>query len=44
MSGYTDEALGPHGILDPGLHFIQKPFAVDELLRTMRSVLESEVG
>jgi CheY-like chemotaxis protein len=31
MSGYTGDAIVHHGILDPGTHFIQKPFSVDEL-------------
>ena len=30
MSGYTDNAILHHGILEPGTNFIQKPFTVDE--------------
>jgi len=41
MSGYTDEALGHHGVLEPGTHFIQKPFASDDLLRMVRDVLDA---
>ncbi|HXB57062.1 MAG TPA: PAS domain S-box protein [Vicinamibacteria bacterium] len=41
MSGYTDEAISHHGALEPGTHFIQKPFTADALLRKVREVLEA---
>jgi len=41
MSGYTDEALGRHGVLEPGTRFIQKPFASDDLLRVVRDALDA---
>jgi PAS domain S-box-containing protein len=41
MSGYTDEAIGHHGALEPGTHFMQKPFTADALLRKVREVLEA---
>ncbi|PKK89400.1 MAG: hypothetical protein CVV64_14430 [Candidatus Wallbacteria bacterium HGW-Wallbacteria-1] len=31
MSGYTSEIIARHGILEKGIHFIQKPFGVNEL-------------
>jgi two-component system cell cycle sensor histidine kinase/response regulator CckA len=40
MSGYTDDALGLQGDLGAGSRFIQKPFAVDALLRKVREVLD----
>jgi two-component system, cell cycle sensor histidine kinase and response regulator CckA len=40
MSGYTDEAIVHHGTLDPGTHFIPKPFSTAELLRKVREVLD----
>ena len=40
MSGYTDEAMGLHGVLDAGTRFIQKPFATDALLRKVREALD----
>jgi len=40
MSGYTDEAISRHGVLEPGTHFIQKPFSFDSLLRKLREVLD----
>ncbi len=39
MSGYTDDAIHHHGILDPGVNFIEKPFAADGLLQKVREVL-----
>jgi len=27
MSGYTDDAIGHHGILEAGVNFLQKPFS-----------------
>src|SRR3989475_4374991 len=33
MSGYADEAIAQHGVLDPGTAFLQKPFTPDGLAR-----------
>ncbi|HEV8128592.1 MAG TPA: PAS domain S-box protein [Candidatus Eisenbacteria bacterium] len=41
MSGYSDEAVARHGILEPGLAFLQKPFSRDALVRKVRDVLDS---
>jgi CheY-like chemotaxis protein len=41
MSGYTDDAIVHHGILDPGIVLLQKPFAPDTLVKQIRSVLDS---
>jgi two-component system, cell cycle sensor histidine kinase and response regulator CckA len=40
MSGYTDNAILHHGILEPGLNFLQKPFNVEDLARKVREVLD----
>ncbi|MBN1937284.1 MAG: response regulator [Anaerolineae bacterium] len=40
MSGYTDEVIVRHGVLEPGVHFIQKPFTALAFLRKVRQVLD----
>jgi two-component system, cell cycle sensor histidine kinase and response regulator CckA len=41
MSGYTDQAIGPHAGLSPGAHFLQKPFSLTALLEKVRVVMDS---
>lgn len=41
-SGYTDNAIVHHGVLDAGTQFIGKPFSVAALTTKVRSVLDSE--
>jgi PAS domain S-box-containing protein len=40
MSGYTDDAIGRHGVLDPGIAFLEKPFAPTTLVHKVRRVLD----
>ena len=42
MSGYTDDAIVHHGVLEPGTQFIGKPFTQQALLSKLRQVLEAE--
>jgi PAS domain S-box-containing protein len=39
MSGYTDNVIAHHGIIDEGVNFIQKPFSVQALAAKVREVL-----
>jgi PAS domain S-box-containing protein len=40
MSGYTDDAVVRHGMLEPGLAYLEKPFRPPTLLRKVREVLQ----
>jgi CheY-like chemotaxis protein len=39
-SGYTDDAIGQHGVLDGDVEFLQKPYSPDELADRVRRVLD----
>jgi two-component system, cell cycle sensor histidine kinase and response regulator CckA len=41
MSGYSDQAMGDLGTLEPGTLFLQKPFTMDALLKTIRRALDA---
>lgn len=42
MSGYTDNAIVQHGVLDEGTHFIAKPFNSTDLLKKIKMVIGSK--
>jgi len=40
MSGYTEEAVARHGVLDPARNFLGKPFTAADLARRVRELLD----
>ncbi len=41
MSGYSEEVISHHGVLDKDIHFIQKPFTPVELTKKIREILDT---
>jgi nitrogen-specific signal transduction histidine kinase len=41
ISGYTDQHLVHHGVLEPGMHLLQKPFSPQALAHLVRQVLDA---
>ncbi len=39
ISGYTADVIAHHGVLDEGVHFIQKPFSISNLATKVREAL-----
>ncbi len=42
MSGYTDGAIAHHGVLEPGVAYLPKPFTIDSLTGKVRAVLDAD--
>ena len=40
MSGYADDVIAQHGVLNPGIAFLPKPFTSETLGRKLREVLD----
>jgi PAS domain S-box-containing protein len=41
LSGYAQDVIGPHGVLDPAESFLAKPFTPSALLAKVREVLDA---
>ena len=41
VSGYTENFIVHHGVLDKGLHFMQKPFNINRLAGKVREILDA---
>ncbi len=41
ISGYTDNAIAHHGVLEPGTNLLPKPFSMEGLIHTIRKVLSA---
>jgi nitrogen-specific signal transduction histidine kinase/ActR/RegA family two-component response regulator len=39
MSGYTDDVIADHGVLENGTYFVQKPYTVESLMQQVRAAL-----
>jgi FixJ family two-component response regulator len=39
-SGYTDDAIVHHGVLDAGVHLLEKPYSRKTLLGAVRNALD----
>ena len=41
MSGYTDDIISHHGVIDDDVKFINKPFSIDSIANKVEEVLDS---
>ena len=44
MSGYAEDAARDHGGIDRRSQFLQKPFRISELARTVRTALDESIS
>ncbi|MGH9512714.1 MAG: ATP-binding protein [Terriglobales bacterium] len=44
MSGYTENAIGHNGTLDPGITLLQKPFTLPDLKAKVREMLDTPIA
>lgn len=43
-SGYAPAVIAPHGVLEPGTAFLEKPFTIEDLARKVRDVLDTPLA
>jgi FixJ family two-component response regulator len=41
ISGYTNDSIARHGVLEPGIVLLQKPFTAEAAARKVREVLDT---
>jgi two-component system, cell cycle sensor histidine kinase and response regulator CckA len=44
ISGYTDESIAHHGVLEPGVRLLEKPFSAEALAQQVREILGAAGG
>jgi two-component system cell cycle sensor histidine kinase/response regulator CckA len=44
MSGYADDIIDKHGVLEPGISFLAKPFSPEQLFGKIREALDNLTG
>jgi CheY-like chemotaxis protein len=44
ISGYTDDSVFRHGVLEGGMEFLQKPFNLRTLAQKIREILDAEAA
>lgn len=42
MSGYTADTIARHGVLEEGIHFLQKPFTIKDIAYKIRQTLDGK--
>jgi signal transduction histidine kinase/ActR/RegA family two-component response regulator len=42
VSGFTEDTVIQHGVVAPGVRFLAKPYRADDLVRTVRALLDDE--
>lgn len=40
-SGYTDDIIAQHGVIDPSVNLISKPFVSEQLLSRIKTLLQT---